>query len=176
MMQKSMKRKVREALRTEISAEFFTRKTFAKVVDFFNQTLNQNAEVTETKPGAITFHWRELMNLLATFAMLGMIIPLIALFLLNKRYAGIQAEAAVDDKADKPWVIWLITLLSVGAGFLALYRASGGKTIFKFSANLTYPLMLTCWTTVHLTSWLAVLALVPMAVYLLCTFKFKNFL
>ena len=146
------------------------------MVDFFNQTLNQNAEVTETKPGAITFHWRELMNLLATFAMLGMIIPLIALFLLNKRYAGIQAEAAVDDKADKPWVTWLITLLSVGAGFLALYRASGGKTIFKFSANLTYPLMLTCWTTVHLTSWLAVLALVPMAVYLLCTFKFKNFL
>ena len=92
---------------TTHSAEFFTRKTFAKVVDFFNQTLNQNAEVTETKPGAITFHWRELMNLLATFAMLGMIIPLIALFLLDKRYAGIQAKAVVDDKADKPWVTWL---------------------------------------------------------------------
>ena len=158
------------------SAEFFTKKTFAKVVDFFNQTLNQNADVVETKPSEITFHWREFMNLLATFAMLGMIIPLTSLFLLDKRYAGMRAAEAVDNKADKPWVIALVTVLSVGAGFLALYWASGGKKIFNLSANLTYPLMLTCWTTVHLTVWLAVLALVPLAVYLVCTFKFKNFL
>ena len=158
------------------SAEFFTRKTFAKVVDYFNQTLNQNADSGPTPDSGITFHWRELMNLLATFAMLGMLIPLISLFLLDKRYAGIRGEATTDDKSDKPWVIWLVTLLSIGAGFLALYLASGGKKIFNFSANLTYPLMLTCWTTVHLTIWLAVLALVPMAVYVVCTAKYKHFL
>ncbi len=158
------------------SAEFFTRKTFAKVVDFFNQTLDQNAGSGATPESAITFHWRELMNLLATFAMLGMLIPFIALFLLDRRYAGIRGQTADDDKKDQPWVVCLITLLSVGVGFLALYLASGGKTIFSFKANLTYPLMLTCWTTVHLTVWLAVLALVPMAVYLVCTRKFKNFL
>ena len=171
-------RSLRIVMQTPVthSAEFFTKKTFAKVVDYFNQTLNQNADSGATPESAITFHWREMLNLLATFAMVGMLIPLIALFLLDKRYAGMKAELAADDKQDKPWVIWLITIISVGAGFLALYLASGGKTIFKFSANLTYPLMLTCWTTVHLTVWLAVLALAPLVIYLICTLKFKNFL
>lgn len=157
------------------SANFFSKQTFALVVDFFNQTLNNHADVVVTTPGETgLFYWREFMNLLATFAMVGLLIPLIALFLCDKRYVGIEGTL-MDDGEDKPWVTWGVFVLSIAAGFYALYQASGNKSIFKFATNLNYPLMLTAWTTVHLTTWLALGALILMVVYVLVTRKFKGF-
>jgi len=158
------------------SVNFFSDHTFAMVVDFFNQTLNHNADAGTTADGDIIFYWRELMNLIATFAMVGMVIPLLALFLKDRRYAGVEG-AVLEDEPDKPWVQWVIFILAIGAGFLALYQGSSNKTLFAMpNGNLNFPLMLTAWTTVHLTTWLALFALILAVVYVLLTRKFKGFL
>lgn len=157
------------------SVNFFSDHTFAMVVDFFNQTLNNNADVAVTADGEIIFYWRELMNLIAMFAMVAMIIPLLALFLLDRRYAGCKAPE-LDAEADKPWVSWVIFALSIAAGFLALYQGSGNKSFVKMPSGYDFPLMLTAWTTVHLTTWLALFAVALVVIYLLLSRKFKNFL
>lgn len=157
------------------SANFFSDHTFAMVVDFFNQTLNNNADVAVTADGEIIFYWRELMNLIAMFAMLGMIIPLLSLFLLDRRYAGAQAPE-LEGEPDKPWVSWVMFVLSIGSGFLALYLGSGNKSFIKMPGGYDFPLMLTAWTTVHLTTWLALFAIILAVVYLLLSRKFKTFL
>lgn len=160
------------------SKNFFSSQTTARVVDYFNQTLNNHPDVVSTGSGEIVFVFRELLNAIAMFAMIGLMVPLIKLFLLDKRYAGIADRATYDTTAVKPaaYVRWIILALTVVFGFIAIYNTCNGKNLFKFSANLSYPLMITAWTTVQLLAWLALSALALLVIYLALTRGFKDFL
>ena len=65
------------------SKNFFSHQTAARVVDYFSQTLNNNPDKAFTSAGEMVSIWRELFNLIAMLAMVGMMIPVIQLFLLD---------------------------------------------------------------------------------------------
>lgn len=159
------------------SKNFFSYKTTARVIDYFNQTLNNNADKIATSNGEMVSMWREAFNLIAMLAMLGLLIPVTQLFMLDARYAEISSRVSLktDEKAAPSWTKWLVFFLTIAFGFMSIYLLNGGKNLLKLSSNLTFPLMLTAWSTVQLTVWLALAGLAMLLIYLLVTRKFSGF-
>lgn len=159
------------------SKNFFSHQTAARVVDYFSQTLNNNPDKAFTSAGEMVSIWRELFNLIAMLAMVGMMIPVIQLFLLDKRYADISLRASLktDDKKASAWTRWLVFGLTIIFGFIAIYFVNDRKNLLKLSSSLSYPLMITAWSTVQLVAWLALAGVIMTLIYLLVTRKFSGF-
>jgi len=159
------------------SKNFFSYQTAARVIDYFNQTLKNNPEKASTSTGEMVSKWREAFNLIAMLAMLGLLIPVIQLFMLDERYAGISSQVSLkaDEKETPNWARWLVFILAVVAGFISIYSLNSGKNLLRLSSNLKFPLMITAWSTVQLIVWLALTCLAMLLIYLLVTRRFLGF-
>ena len=60
-------------------------------------------------------------------------------------------------------------------GFIAIYFVNDRKNLLKLSSSLSYPLMITAWSTVQLVAWLALAGVIMTLIYLLVTRKFSGF-
>lgn len=148
------------------SKNFFSPQTTARVIDYFNQTLNNNPDKLSTAKSEIVFVWRELLNFIAMLAMVAFIIPLLAKLKQNEKFnVGVLAE----NKEIPPYVGTVIIVLTIVFGFLAIYFTNGGKTLITFKTNLAFPLMITGWTTPKILTWLALASVVLVAIYVAIT-------
>lgn len=159
------------------SKNFFSHQTAARVVDYFNQTLNNNPDKVFTSANEMVSIWREVFNLVAMLAMIGLMIPVIQLFLLDKRYADIPLRASLktDEKEISDWARWLVFIFTIVLGFVAIYLVNGRKNLINFSPSLSFPLMITAWSTVQLLVWLALGGVLLILLYLLMTRKILGF-
>lgn len=157
------------------SKNFFSEQTTARVIDYFNQTLDNNASKTITGKGEMVFVWREVLNLVSMLAMVAMILPLCGLLLLNGKYSeSVAANTIAIPETNKKIAGAVNMVLTVVLGFLAIYWTNAGKSLFKFKTTAAFPCMITVWTTPKLLTWLALAGIVTSLVYLLITRQFRN--
>lgn len=157
------------------SKNFFSPETTARVIDYFDQTLENNASKSTTSEGEIVFVWREIFNLIAMVAMVAMILPLCGFLLFNRKYSeSIAANTTVITETDKKYAGIVVMVLTVVLGFLAIYLLNAGKSLFNFKTNAAFPCMITVWTTPKLLAWLALAGIITTVVYLVLTRQFRN--
>lgn len=157
------------------SKNFFSPETTARVIDYFDQTLENNASKSTTSEGEIVFVWREIFNLIAMVAMVAMILPLCGLLLFNRKYSeSIAANTTVITETDKKYAGIVVMVLTIVLGFLAIYLLNAGKSLFNFKTNAAFPCMITVWTTPKLLAWLALAGIITTVVYLVLTRQFRN--
>ena len=152
------------------SKNFFSRRTSAMIVDYFNQTLNNHADILQTGESSITFVWREIFNAIAMLSMILMLFPLIRLLTSTKTYASCIAEGdTIQPEKNRLWGKIIITVATVIGTFIAIYQTNAGVNLINFKFSSMFPLMITCWPPYSLMVWLAVVGIVLMVIYLLCT-------
>jgi len=131
------------------SRNFFSNNTTRDIVKFFEQTLSyNNGELTSasTVPigcEKIIFMWRELLNCIAMFAMLAMLMPLAGLLFKTKFFASCIAERTVNDStaiSKKKFLI--ISGFTVVLSFIAMYYSNSLQTPF-----LPFSRFLPLWTS-----------------------------
>ena len=158
------------------SKNFFSPQTTAMVIDYFNQTLNNHADTLVTAKSSLHFVYRELLNLIAMLAMLGLLIPFSALFMAREPLSCTDTVSV--GQASRISRI-LIPVLTVVIGFIAIYIDNQNKYLITFKSSLALPLMITAWAPVGLLYWLAAGAVIILAVYLILNRKnpgFRDFL
>lgn len=158
------------------SKSFFSPQTTAMVIDYFNQTLSNHADNLVTAKSSLHFVYRELLNLVAMLAMIAMLIPFSALFMVKEPLAC-TAVTAVDQTSRLSRI--LIPVLTVIIGFIAVYIDNQNKYLITFKSSLALPLMITAWAPVGLLYWLAAGAVIILFIYLILNRKnstFKDFL
>lgn len=152
------------------SKNFFSTQTTARVIDYFNQTLDNNASKVSTSKSEIIFMWREFLNLIAMLAMIAMILPITAMLTLTPKYEKcIAANTLAPFKEPKKFVPPLNAILTIIFGFLAIYFVNGNKNLFSFKTTPAFPAMITVWTTPNLLAWLALFTIVLVVIYLVLT-------
>ncbi|MCR4998587.1 MAG: hypothetical protein K6A05_01960 [Lachnospiraceae bacterium] len=140
------------------SKNFFSKNTTSMVIDFFNQTLDNHADMVKTSTGSLHFMSREFMNFLAMIAMLAMIIPVAGLFLENEKYASVVAdkkELEIGNSISKV----VVPILTVVVGVVAIFITNKNKYPISFSPSTRLPLMITCWAPVGLLYWMAIFSI-----------------
>lgn len=152
------------------SKNFFSRRTSAMIVDYFNQTLNHHVDTVQTSEGSIGFVWRELFNTAAMACMLLMLFPLLRLVTATGAYSCCIAEGDTKLPEKNQNVVSIVLAVATILGtFIAIYQTNAGKNIINFKFSSTFPLMITCWAPYSLTVWLAVVGVVLVAVCLVIT-------
>ena len=128
------------------SKNFFSRRTSAMIVDYFNQTLNNHADILQTGESSITFVWREIFNAIAMLSMILMLFPLIRLLTSTKTYASCIAEGdTIQPEKNRLWGKIIITVATVIGTFIAIYQTNAGVNLINFKFSSMFPLMITCW-------------------------------
>lgn len=158
------------------SKEFFSSRTTAMAIDYFNQTLGANTTTAVTDPVSTTFYYREFLNFFAMLAMLATLIPIIRLMTLTVKYKPCLADrqTVVPTRNAKIGNIIVVigTILLNGA---AIYLTNSGKSVISFTSNSIFPLMLTAWSPIYFLEWLAVAGVVVTVIYLVVTKGFSSF-
>ncbi|NLM28124.1 MAG: hypothetical protein GX211_08100 [Clostridiaceae bacterium] len=161
------------------SRNFFSSKTAADFVKYFEQTLSYNrGELTDpaTKPldaRNIIFIWREVFNGIAMLAMLFMLIPLACLFLKSKFFApcvGSYENSTAGGINKKTY--WVFNIVTVIISFIAIYISCDMETPF-----LPFWKFFPIWTAwYHAPVYLAIMAggSVLILLYFWFTGKKKN--
>ena len=156
------------------SKNFFSAQTTARVIDYFDQTLGNNASEPVTEKSEMLFVWREVFNLIAMLSMVALIVPLAQLLALKPRYAEGMAAVGTPELKKKTFAGIVSALLAVGLGFLAIYWLNAGKSLINFKTTPAFPCMITVWTTPKLLVWLALAGIVTALVYALLAGDFKG--
>lgn len=158
------------------SKNFFSTQTTARVIDYFNQTLDNNASKVSTGKGEMVFMWREFMNLIALLAMVAMVLPVTGMLTLNAKYSAcVENNTLAAFKEPKKYIFPLLFCLTVVTGFLSVYFVNANKNIFSFKTTPAFPGMITVWTTPNLLAWLTVFSIALVIVYLALTRDIASF-
>ena len=152
------------------SKEFFSQGTIDVLVNYFSQTMNYNrGNLTDssTQPLASTnqiWMYRAVFNFIALLAMFGLLFSLGSLLLKTKTFAACVSsdKAVARPKLNKP-VYWVMSLVTVALGFVAIYLANKNG-LFFFDQSPFLPLGRTAVLTVYFLLLLTIGSLVIMAV------------
>ena len=138
------------------SKNFFSAQTTAKLIDYFNQTLDNHADAAVTSKSSITFYYREFFNLIAMIAMILMLVPILQLFFANEKYTVCCLKENETGEKELPKTIKvLIPVLTVIVGIFSIWQTNKNKCFINFTANKQFPLMITCWAPIRLLVWLS---------------------
>jgi len=155
---------------------FLSSQTTAIVIDYFNQTLNHNADVAITEKSSIVFMWREWLNFIALLAMIYMLFPIIKLMTMIPKYAdcAINAETSIPTKNRKLSIVFVV-IGTLVLNYFALYLTNAGKNPISFSISPFFPLMITAWSSYNLLVWMVIAAVIVTVLYLVFTNGYKSF-
>lgn len=159
------------------SKEFFSSKTNAAIIKYFEQTLGFNRGYLDSgnanplDASNNIWFWRVICNTIAMFAMVGMLAALCGLLIKTDWFK----PAVVDIPDEKRPVftkkqIIVFSLLTVVLGFLAIYYANA-KGLFIFNPSRMWPLGRSCSLAVTFIITLAIAAVIMLVVYIFAAKK-----
>lgn len=160
------------------SKEFFSSKTNAAIVKYFEQTLGFNRGYLDSgsaaplDPSDNVWGWRVVCNTIAMFSMVGLLVALCGLLVKTEYFKPAVAEIPEEDRPrfTKKQII-IASVLTVVLGFLAIYYANA-KGLFIFNPSRMWPLGRGCSLAAVFIICLAIAALIMLVVYIV--FSRKN--
>ena len=130
----------------------FSSQTAKNIVKYFEQTLAYNrgelgsAAAVPLDAHNILFVWREIMNCIAMFAMIGMLLPITALLLKSKYFASCMVATSDDAAGADKKVFWIFGVVAIVLVFSAVYYINS-----LFAPGMPYvkflPLFTSWWLT-----------------------------
>ena len=162
------------------SKEFFSSKTNAAIVKYFEQTLGFNrgylasGEAAPLDASDNIWMWRAVCNTIAMFSMVGMLVALCGLLVKSERYQDYVVEIPDDKRPSftKPQIA-VFSILTVVLGFLAIYY-SNARGLFIFNPSRMWPLGRSCSLAIVFIICLAIAALVMFVLYFIANKKNGN--
>lgn len=152
------------------SKEFFSQGTVDVLVNYFSQTLNYNCgNLTDagTQPldsSNQIWMYRAIFNFIAMLAMFGLLFSLGSLILRTKTFAVcVSDDKAVARPKFNKSVYWVMSLVTVALGFVAIYLANKNG-LFFFDQSTFLPLGRTAVLTVYFLLVLSVGSIILMGV------------
>lgn len=157
------------------SKEFFSNQTTAMVIDYFNQTLSADPARAVTDPGEMTFMWREAFNFVALLAMVAMLVPIVRLLAMTRKYQPcVSGRATIPAARNQKLGNILVVVGTILLNGAAIYFGNAQKAPFTFTASGFFPLMITCWAPIYFLEWLAIFGAVIALAYTLVTSSFAS--
>ncbi len=159
------------------SKEFFSSKTNTAIVKYFEQTLGFNrgyldsGNASPLDASSNIWIWRVVFNVIAMFAMIGMLVALCGLLVKTDCFKPI----VVDIPSEKRPVftkkqITLFSIITAVLGFIAIYYANA-KGLFIFNPSRMWPLGRGCSLAATFIITLAIAALIMLVIYLVTVKK-----
>lgn len=135
------------------SKNFFSIRTTSDMLRYFEQTLAYNggelgsADANPVDTGSVIFVWREMFNLIAMLAMVGLVISAAALLVRNKFFVP-----CIGSNKPNPSIpfnkkrYWLFNGITVVVAFATMYYINGMNTR-ELLCNKIFPLSTSWWMT-----------------------------